>query len=175
MVLHFCILWNFVRRLERSSIKDDNLLHAIQLLNLYHNNIVDLFVIDTSWKKYSTIYHDKTQHCFYLHNSFLYIPLKRIFYRLINANTLNLCNDGIFYLLKSSCFMKGEEILTHHISNSMLNLIHERNTQQLDKHNSFTLLQIKTERNGTTWEYGNIFLVSWMRLLWFCMVNYYCL
>ena len=49
---------------------------------------------------------------------------------------------------------EGEEILTHHISNSMLKLIHEQNTQA-EKHNSFTK---RNERNEQ-YKDGTIFCV----------------
>ena len=122
-------------------------------------------------------YHAIRYHCFDLHLVFAhafymsFIPLKRS----TQCKCIRFLRRRHLLPFDTRRFLKREEILTHHISNSMLNLIHERNTQHLDKHNSFTLLQIKTERNGTTWEYGTIFLMSWMRLLWFCMVNYYCL
>ena len=44
-------------------------------------------------------------------------------------------------------FLKREEILTHHISNSMLNLIHERNTQS---EKNITPLQ-QQKRNEGRW------------------------
>ena len=64
-------------------------------------------------------------------------------------------------------FLKREEILTHHISNSMLNLIHERNTQS--EKNITPLQQQKEMKRDEEHKDGNIFCIveqNWCNFAW---------
>ena len=92
--LHFCILWNFVCRLEwrlnkkmiifRMQLSTQHLLTCSWLIPLGKNTV------PSTTTKHSIPFIYIIRFCTYHWTVF--------FYRLINANTLNLCNDGIFYL-----------------------------------------------------------------------------
>ena len=138
-----------------------------QLLHLYHNNIVDLFVIDTSWKKKTIPWHKISlfwftlSFCTYLLYDFC-LWKEHWMYKCITF--LRRRHPLPFDTRR---FLKREEILTHHISNSMLNLIHERNTQS--EKNITPLQQQKEMKRDEEHKDGNIFCIveqNWCNFAW---------
>ena len=93
-------------------------------------------------------YHAIRYHCFDLHLVFAhafymsFIPLKRS----TQCKCIRFLRRRHLLPFDTRRFLKREEILTHHISNSMLNLIHERNTQS--EKNITPLQQQKRNEGG---------------------------